>query len=143
MSDDGQSNILLGPDNPWPGLNQFCEDHDRYFRGRDEEKAALFRLVKSETLTILFGKSGLGKSSLLQAGLFPVLRQAGYFPPISTFATRIQRRTHRRLSRKSTLPCARRASPAKSRRLKYSTRRRSGRISIAPARLFGMSATAL
>jgi WD40 repeat protein/tetratricopeptide (TPR) repeat protein len=80
MSGDGQSNILLGPDNPWPGLNQFFEDHDRYFRGRDEEKAELFRLVKSETLTILFGKSGLGKSSLLQAGLFPVLRQAGYLP---------------------------------------------------------------
>ena len=80
MSGDGQSNVLLGPDNPWPGLNQFFEDHDRYFRGRDEEKAELFRLVKSETLTILFGKSGLGKSSLLQAGLFPLLRQAGYLP---------------------------------------------------------------
>ena len=51
----------------WPGLNQFFEDHDRYFRGRDEE-AELFRLVKSETLTILFGKSGLGKSSLLKPG---------------------------------------------------------------------------
>ena len=80
MSGEGQSKSVLGPDNPWPGLNQFFEDHDRYFRGRDEEKAELFRLVKGETLTILFGKSGLGKSSLLQAGLFPLLRQAGYLP---------------------------------------------------------------
>ena len=80
MSGNGQSKVPLGPDNPWPGLNQFFEDHDGYFRGRDEEKAELFRLVKSETLTILFAKSGLGKSSLLQAGLFPLLRQAAYLP---------------------------------------------------------------
>ncbi len=80
MSGNDQSEVPLGPDNPWPGLNQFFEDHDGYFRGRDEEKAELFRLVKSETLTILFAKSGLGKSSLLQAGLFPLLRQAGYLP---------------------------------------------------------------
>jgi hypothetical protein len=80
VSGDGQAKVLLGPDNPWPGLNQFFEDHDGYFRGRDEEKAELFRLVESETLTILFGKSGLGKSSLLLAGLFPLLRQAGYLP---------------------------------------------------------------
>jgi hypothetical protein len=80
MNGDHQSKITLGPDNPWPGLNQFFEDHSRYFRGRDEEKLELFRLVKSEILTILFGKSGLGKSSLLQAGLFPLLRQAGYLP---------------------------------------------------------------
>ena len=80
MSGDSQSNVPLGPDNPWPGLNQFFEDHNGYFRGRDEEKAELFRLVKSETLTILFARSGLGKSSLLQAGLFPLLRQAGYLP---------------------------------------------------------------
>ncbi len=80
MSGNSQSRVRLGPDNPWPGLNQFFEDHDGYFRGRDEEKAELFRLVKSETLTVLFAKSGLGKSSLLQAGLFPLLRQAGYLP---------------------------------------------------------------
>ncbi len=80
MNGGHQSKITLGPDNPWPGLNQFFEDNGRYFRGRDEEKLELFRLVKSEILTILFGKSGLGKSSLLQAGLFPLLRQAGYLP---------------------------------------------------------------
>jgi Lectin C-type domain/Leucine Rich repeats (2 copies) len=80
MNGDHQSKITLGSDNPWPGLNQFFENHGRYFRGRDEEKLELCRLVKSEILTILFGKSGLGKSSLLQAGLFPLLRQEGYLP---------------------------------------------------------------
>ena len=80
MSEDSVSKTALGPENPWPGLNQFVEAHVEYFHGRDEEKAELFRLVKYETLTTLFGRSGLGKSSLLQAGLFPLLRQAGYLP---------------------------------------------------------------
>ena len=80
MSGDSQSKVPLGPENPWPGLNQFFEDQNGYFRGRDEEKAELFRLVKGETLTILFARSGVGKSSLLQAGLFPLLRQAGFLP---------------------------------------------------------------
>src|SRR5207237_465068 len=32
------------------------------------------------TVTLLFGQSGLGKTSLLQAGLFPRLRWAGFLP---------------------------------------------------------------
>ena len=33
-----------------------------------------------EPLTVLFGRSGLGKSSLLRAGLFPLLREKGFVP---------------------------------------------------------------
>lgn len=33
-----------------------------------------------QTLTIIYGTSGLGKTSLLQAGLIPRLREAGYLP---------------------------------------------------------------
>src|SRR5438045_9360530 len=32
------------------------------------------------TLTVLFGISGLGKTSLLQAGVFPKLREEGFMP---------------------------------------------------------------
>ena len=41
---------------------------------------ALFRLVRRETLTLFYGRSGLGKTSLLQAGLFPRLREANLLP---------------------------------------------------------------
>lgn len=66
--------------NPWPGLHSFSESAERFFNGRDVERAELLRLVKRETLTILYGQSGLGKSSLISAGLFPVLRGENYLP---------------------------------------------------------------
>jgi hypothetical protein len=66
--------------NPWLGLASFTEELSGYFFGRDDETAELFRLLKRETLTVLFGQSGLGKTSMLQAGLFPQLRQADFLP---------------------------------------------------------------
>ena len=67
-------------DNPWPGLLPFTEQSSGYFYGRETETTELFRLLKREMLTVLFGQSGLGKTSLLQAGLAPMLRQADFLP---------------------------------------------------------------
>ncbi len=67
-------------DNPWPGLVSFTEKEHAYFHGRVEEAEELFRRVARRNLTVLFGQSGLGKSSLLKAGVFPALRSHGYLP---------------------------------------------------------------
>ena len=67
-------------ENPWPGLASFTEDARGFFFGREKETDELVRLVRRNTLTVLFGQSGLGKSSLLQAGAFPLLREADYLP---------------------------------------------------------------
>ena len=69
---------IVDADNPWPGLSAFTEVLAPYFCGRTEETEELFRRVKRKLLTTLFGMSGLGKTSLLQAGLFPILRREGY-----------------------------------------------------------------
>src|SRR4051812_48179652 len=66
--------------NPWPGLVAFTEGLRDYFHGRVDEAEDLLRRVNRKNLTVLFGQSGLGKSSLLQAGLFPRLRGEGYLP---------------------------------------------------------------
>jgi tetratricopeptide (TPR) repeat protein len=67
-------------ENPWPGLSTFTEEQSAFFFGRDEEVRELLRRVERKLLTVLFGQSGLGKSSLLQAGVFPRLRTEGYCP---------------------------------------------------------------
>jgi WD40 repeat protein len=67
-------------ESPWLGLHSFSESTRNYFFGRDEELRELFERVEHKPLTIIFGKSGLGKTSLLQAGLIPRLREAGLLP---------------------------------------------------------------
>jgi len=67
-------------ENPWPGLEPFTEAQHAFFFGRDEEARELSRRLERKTLTVLFGQSGLGKSSLLQAGVFPRLHTSGYCP---------------------------------------------------------------
>lgn len=65
---------------PWLGLASFTEETRGYFYGREEEVAELARRVQRKLLTILFGQSGLGKTSILRAGIVPRLRPEGYCP---------------------------------------------------------------
>jgi len=65
---------------PWLGLASFTEETRGYFHGREEEVAELGRRVQRKPLTILFGQSGLGKTSILRAGIVPRLRPEGYCP---------------------------------------------------------------
>jgi tetratricopeptide (TPR) repeat protein len=66
--------------NPWLGLVSFTEETRPFFFGRDQEVAELARRVQRKLLTVLFGKSGLGKTSILRAGLVPELREHNYCP---------------------------------------------------------------
>jgi len=76
----GRERQGLDRDNPWPGLDPFDEADRDYFHGRAVESGELARLVRREALTVLFGRSGLGKTSLLKAGLFPLLRAEDCLP---------------------------------------------------------------
>src|ERR1039457_780713 len=66
--------LTIDAERPWPGLLPFTEDSRMFFHGRESETDDLFRLIERDPLTVLFGQSGLGKSSLLNAGVFPRLR---------------------------------------------------------------------
>src|SRR3954447_24678338 len=76
----GTRSLGLNDEQPWPGLEAYNEASSQFFYGRKREAIELHRLVRLAPLTTLYGKSGLGKSSLLQAGLFPLLRQEHYLP---------------------------------------------------------------
>jgi hypothetical protein len=72
--------LRLDAERPWPGLVAFHEADAAFFHGRDSDIGNLYRMVMRERLTVLFGMSGLGKTSLLQAGLFPKLRDENLLP---------------------------------------------------------------
>ena len=64
--------------NPWKGLNFYVEGEVLY--GRDNEIESLSQFILNNTQTVLYGKSGIGKSSILNAGIFPIARQNGLIP---------------------------------------------------------------
>ncbi len=74
------SGAAVDPQRPWLGLSSFTEETRSFFFGRDDETAELGRRVQRKLLTVLFGQSGLGKTSMLRAGLVPRLRPEGYCP---------------------------------------------------------------
>ncbi len=78
-ADDARANVLTR-DDPWPGLNRFDERDSEFFYAREAQAEELRRRVYRERLTVLHGVSGLGKSSLLLAGLFPRIRPENLLP---------------------------------------------------------------
>ncbi len=66
----GKASDARGPC-PYPGMMPLTEQ--ALFFGRDRESARLVHHVRDHALTVLVGPSGVGKSSLIQAGLLPHL----------------------------------------------------------------------
>lgn len=69
--------------NPWIGLASYDENsiNSGYkFCGRQAAILEVFSKVDNNVFTTLYGKSGIGKTSLIRAGLFPKLKANGYFP---------------------------------------------------------------
>jgi hypothetical protein len=57
----------------YPGLRNFDETSKDIFFGRDSESIQLFELVERKQISLILGKSGVGKSSLIKAGLKPLI----------------------------------------------------------------------
>jgi WD40 repeat protein len=64
-------------DCPYKGLLAFTESDADYFFGRDADRDLVIANLMASRLTVLYGPSGVGKSSLLQAGVMRHLRQIG------------------------------------------------------------------
>lgn len=82
----------LGPDeNPWAGLSPYEDplktDNPLKFYGREDETVDVFKLIDENIVATLYGKSGIGKTSLLNAGVFPMLRENDYAPFSIRFTT--------------------------------------------------------
>ncbi|MGB0525356.1 MAG: hypothetical protein ACPGJS_20445 [Flammeovirgaceae bacterium] len=63
----------------YPGSKPFEEAEKDLFFGREDDIDRLTESIKVEPLLVLYGKSGLGKSSLLNAGVVPKLQATGEY----------------------------------------------------------------
>jgi serine/threonine protein kinase/DNA-binding SARP family transcriptional activator/WD40 repeat protein len=62
-------------ENPYKGLRPFDETDESAFHGREAVVAELVAAVADRRLVAVVGPSGIGKSSLVRAGLIPALRR--------------------------------------------------------------------
>lgn len=74
-------------ENTFLGLQPYTEADAYRFKGRTEESQELFRLIVRNDYTVCYAESGEGKTSLLNAGVFPLLRQNMFFPIAITFTS--------------------------------------------------------
>ena len=65
-------------ENPWLGLQTYQEGTRLW--GRDTEVSTLTDIICNNLATVVFGKSGIGKSSLIHAGISPEIRKRGMMP---------------------------------------------------------------
>lgn len=66
----------------YPGVTPFTTGQASIFFGREGDTNDFYRLIRREPLVVLYGKSGLGKSSLLNAGIIPRCQQEGEYSPL-------------------------------------------------------------
>jgi WD40 repeat protein len=63
----------LDADHPFPGLRPFDKADAGFFFGREEQIGSLYRMLDRSRFIAVVGSSGSGKSSLVRAGLQPLL----------------------------------------------------------------------
>ena len=68
------SALFVPTRNPYRGLAPFEEVDARDFHGRAQVVADMVEVLRRERLMVVFGPSGIGKSSVVKAGLIPELR---------------------------------------------------------------------
>lgn len=70
--------VLAGiPPSPYRGLRPFTAADEAVFVGREEDTDHLLSMIENDTLALVVGPSGIGKSSLVNAGLMPRWRAGG------------------------------------------------------------------
>ncbi len=76
MVTSGMSARKVAPE-LYKGLDAFGVQDRHIFGGRDKDARAVGELWRTQRVTVLYGASGIGKTSLIQAGVMPSLSAGG------------------------------------------------------------------
>ena len=68
---------LVTDESPYPGLTAFQESDANRFFGRSQDIAEIITRLRDQPLVGVVGPSGVGKSSLVRAGVVPALKSSG------------------------------------------------------------------
>ena len=79
-AEQAESEIVLSQERPWPGMRPYREHDATFYFGRGAEVEDLLARTERSLLTLLYARGGLGKTSLLRAGLAPRLVERAYLP---------------------------------------------------------------
>ena len=63
---------------PFKGMDYYDESDQRLFMGRKEDVERVEGYIAAYPIAVFQGNSGVGKTSLIRAGLFPILKQSGW-----------------------------------------------------------------
>ncbi len=66
----------------YPGTQPFSSNYRKLFFGRSNDILNIRKLLNVNNLVVLFGRSGLGKSSLINAGLIPIIKDEKRLLPV-------------------------------------------------------------
>ena len=66
------------PVKPFIGPQPFEETDSSFFYGRDREVQEILALILSSSISLVYSKSGLGKTSIFNAKIIPELQKGEY-----------------------------------------------------------------
>ena len=69
------SNQYTIDQNPWYSFRPYQESDVEKFKGRGSDIAEVMKYILGNDFVVCYAKSGIGKSSLINAGLMPRLRK--------------------------------------------------------------------
>lgn len=60
--------------NPWLDIASYQTSDAYRFKGRDEDILKFYNIIENRHLSVLYAESGIGKTSFLNAGIIPILK---------------------------------------------------------------------
>ena len=102
------------PSYRYPGPRPFEENDINLFFGRERDKKNLLTFINVEPLLVLFAKSGLGKSSLVNAAIIPELRKKNYEIILCRFNSYVNKERDENISYEPQSPLQKLFTEAKS-----------------------------